>query len=171
LVRQAREEADEAMADILLAYFSKTGHTAEMAEHIAKAAAETEGAQVQLREVGDLNADDLLEFDAIIIGSPVYYGTMAAQVKQLIDESVKHHGELDGKIGGAFSTSGVIGGGNETTLMDIITCLLVHGMIVKGVVKGPHYGPTCQGAPDETARRRCAEYGREIAELAVRLFG
>ncbi len=159
------------MADILVTYFSKTGHTASMAECIAKAAGEVEGVNVQVRPVAEVTPDDLLDFDGIVMGSPVYYGTMAAPLKALIDASVKHHGKLEGKVGGAFSSSGVIGGGNETTLMDIIACLLVHGMVVKGVSKGPHYGPTCQGAPDEEAQKRCAEYGRDVAELCVRLFG
>ncbi|MFW6437872.1 MAG: flavodoxin family protein [Armatimonadota bacterium] len=159
------------MADILVTYFSKTGHTKAMAECIARAADTVEGAKVDVRPVDDVTPDDLLDFDGIIMGSPVYYGTMAAPLKALIDASVKHHGELDGKVGGAFSSSGVIGGGNETTVMDIIACLLVHGMIVKGVAKGPHYGPTCQGEPNESAQNHCEEYGRHIAELCVRLFG
>lgn len=159
------------MARILVTYYSKTGHTAAMAECIAAAAREVEGASVELRPVADVTPDDLLEFDGIVMGSPVYYGTMAAPLKALIDASVKHHGKLDGKVGGAFSSSGVIGGGNETTLLDIIACLLVHGMVVKGSAKGPHYGPTCQGEPDETARKRCADYGRDVAELCVRLSG
>jgi NAD(P)H dehydrogenase (quinone) len=159
------------MADILVTYFSKTGHTEAMAECIANSAGQVEGAKVELRPVEDVTPDDLLGFDGIIMGSPVYYGTMAAPLKALIDESVKHHGELEGKVGGAFSSSGVIGGGNETTLLDIIACLLVHGMIVKGVSKGPHYGPTCQGEPDEDAQSQCEHYGRDVAELCVRLFG
>ncbi len=159
------------MADILVTYFSKTGHTATMAECIAKAAGEVEGVNVQVRPVDEVAPDDLLDFDGIIMGSPVYYGTMAAPLKALIDASVKHHGKLEGKVGGAFSTSGVIGGGNETTLMNIIGCLLVHGMVVKGTAKGPHYGPTCQGAPDEDAQKCCADYGRDVAELCVQLFG
>lgn len=159
------------MADILVTYFSKTGHTEAMAKCIASAAEAVEGAKVEIRPVEDVTPDDLLDFDGIIMGSPVYYGTMAAQLKALIDASVKHHGELEGKVGGAFSSSGVIGGGNETTLLDIIACLLVHGMIVKGVAKGPHYGPTCQGEPNENAQDHCEEYGRDIAELCVRLFG
>jgi len=158
------------MADILVTYFSKTGHTQAMAECIAASAGEVEGANVTVRPVAEVTPDDLLDFDGIIMGSPVYYGTMAAPLKALIDASVKHHGKLDGKVGGAFSSSGVIGGGNETTLMGIIECLLVHGMIVKGVARGPHYGPTCQGDPNENARHCCGEYGREVAELCVRLF-
>jgi len=159
------------MANVLVTYFSKTGHTQAMAEIIAKAAGTVEGVKVEVRPVDEVSPDDLLDFDGIMMGSPVYYGTMAAPVKALIDASVKHHGELDGKVGGAFSSSGVIGGGNETTVLDIIDCLLVHGMIVKGVAKGPHYGPTCQGEPNEMAQDRCEEYGRDIAELCVRLFG
>lgn len=159
------------MADILVVYFSRTGHTKAMAECIAAAAQEVEGASVTVRPVAEVTPDDLLDYDGIIMGSPVYYGTMAAPLKQLIDDSVKHHGKLDGKVGGAFSSSGVIGGGNETTLLGIIECLLVHGMIVKGVARGPHYGPTCQGEPDDNARNCCTEYGRDIAELCVKLFG
>lgn len=159
------------MADILVTYFSKTGHTQAMAECIAAAAGTVEGVQVVVRPVEEVTPDDLLDYHGIIMGSPVYYGTMAAPLKALIDASVKHHGKLEGKVGGAFSSSGVIGGGNETTLMDIIACQLVHGMIVKGIAKGPHYGPTCQGEPDENALRRCEDYGRDIAELCVELFG
>ncbi|MGD9497034.1 MAG: NAD(P)H-dependent oxidoreductase [Armatimonadota bacterium] len=159
------------MADILVVYYSKTGHTKAMAECIGKSAAQVEGANVTVRPVEEVSADDLLDYDGIIVGSPVYYGTMAAPLKALIDASVKHHGKLDGKVGGVFSSSGVMGGGNETTLMDIIGTLLVHGMVVKGVSRGPHYGPTCQGEPGEDARRCCADYGRMVGELCVRLFG
>jgi NAD(P)H dehydrogenase (quinone) len=159
------------MADMLVTYFSKTGHTEAMAECIARAAGEVEGVKVEVRPVDEVTPDDLLDFDGIIMGSPVYYGTMAAPLKALIDASVKHHGELEGKVGGAFSSSGVIGGGNETTLMDILACLLVHGMVIKGEASGPHYGPTCQGEPNEQAIKHCEDYGRDIAELCVRLFG
>ncbi len=159
------------MADILVTYFSKTGHTKAMAQYIAEAAGEVEGAHVTLLPVADVGADDLLDYDGIIMGSPVYYGTIAAPLKALIDESVKHHGELEGKVGGAFSSSGAIGGGTETTVLDIIATQLVHGMIVKGMPRGPHYGPMCQAEPDEQARRCCADYGRMVADLCVALFG
>ena len=159
------------MAKLLVMFFSKTGNTESMARCIAEAAGEVEGISVQLRPVEEVDPDDLLCFDGIVMGSPVYYGTMAAPLKQLIDVSVKHHGKLEGKVGGAFSSSGVMGGGNETTLLDIIACQLVHGMIVTGVSHGPHYGPTCQGAPGEDAQKQCADYGRKVAELCVKLFG
>jgi NAD(P)H dehydrogenase (quinone) len=101
----------------------------------------------------------------------VYYGTMAAELKKLIDESVKHHGKLVGKVGGAFASSGGPGGGNETTVLDILKAQLVHGMIVQGDSGGDHYGPIAVGAPDERSRKECRKLGKRAAELAVRLGG
>ena len=159
------------MARLLVTYFSKTGNTAQMAEIIAGAASEVEEVEVDLRDVESISADDLLDYDGIIMGSPVYYGTMAAQCKQLIDESIKHHGRLDGKVGGAFASSGGPGGGNETTVLDVLKALMIHGMIVKGDPGGDHYGPIAVGAPDERSRNECLKYGRAVAELSVKLFG
>ena len=105
------------------------------------------------------------------MGSPVYYGTMAAELKQLIDESVKYHGRLDSKICGAFASSGGPGGGNETTVIDILKALMIHGMIAKGMTMGDHYGPIAVGAPDERSRDQCTKYGRMLAELTKRMYG
>jgi len=159
------------VAKILVTYYSRTGHTQQMAECVAEAAREVAGAEVDLRPVEQVSPDDLLGYDGIIIGSPVYYGTMAAEVKALIDKSVKHHGKLEGKVGGAFASSGGPGGGNETTILDILKALLIHGMIVKGEPNGDHYGPIAVGAPDERSRKECRKLGRSVATLAVRLFG
>jgi len=159
------------MARLLVAYYSRTGNTQKMAEIIAGAAREVRGVEVTLRPVGELSADDLLEFDGIVIGSPVYYGSMAAEVKRLIDESVVHHGKLAGKVGGAFASSGGPGGGNETTVLDIVKALLIHGMVVRGDPEGDHYGPIAVGAPDERSRKECVRFGRRTAEFLKQIFG
>ncbi|MCK4255433.1 flavodoxin family protein, partial [candidate division WOR-3 bacterium] len=103
--------------------------------------------------------------DGIIVGTPVYYGSMASELKKLFDDSVKLHGKLEGKIGGAFSTSVNIGGGNETAIMDILKCMLIHGMVIQGVAKGDHYGPVAIGAPGERSSEQCIKYGQRIARL------
>ena len=159
------------MAKLLVTYYSRTGNTEQMAELVAEGAKEIAGVAVDLRPVASVTADDLLNYDAIVIGSPVYYGTMAAEVKQLIDESVAHHQKLDGKVGGAFASSGGPGGGNETTVMDILKALLIHGMIVKGDAEGDHYGPIAVGAPDQRSAKECRKLGRSAATLTLRLFG
>lgn len=159
------------MAKMLVIYYSRTGNTKKMAEIVAQAAGEVEGVSVALRPVAEVKPADLLKFDAIVMGSPVYYGTMAAELKALIDKSVKYHGQLEGKVGGAFASSGGPGGGNETTIIDILKAMLIHGMIIKGEHSGDHYGPIAVGAPDKRSAGECRKLGRSVATFTKRLFG
>ena len=115
-----------------------------------------------------VEVDELLQYGAIIIGSPTYYGSMCFEVKKLLDESVKFHGKLDGKIGAAFSSSANIGGGNETTILDILNAMLIHGMIIQGDPQGDHYGPVAIGAPDARAAKQCVRLGSRVAQLLKR---
>jgi len=159
------------MAKMLVCYYTRTRHTEHMAEAIGQAAGEVEGVEVDVLPVGKVVAKSLLDYDAIVLGSPTYYGSMAAEMKTLIDESVVFHGQLAGKVGGAFSSSANIGGGNETTIMDLVQALLIHGMVVPGRAQGDHYGPVAIGDLDERSAKQCAAYGRTVAELAVKLHG
>jgi len=158
------------MAKVLIVYYSKTGHTEKMANAVEEAVKE-EGVDVVKKRVEDVQADELLEFDGIIIGSPTYYGIMAWPIKKLIDESVKFHGKLAGKVGAAFSSSANIGGGNETVILSILEALLIHGMIVQGEPKGDHYGPVAINEPDERALKGCKRLGQSVANLIKKLEG
>ena len=159
------------MAKILVSYYSRTNHTRHMAELVGEGAAAEGKAKVEVKPVADVKPDDLPGYDAIILGSPTYYGTMAAELKRLIDDSVAFHGQLAGKVGGAFTSSGNVGGGNETTVMDILKALLIHGMVVQGTASGDHYGPVAVGDPDDRAAEECRKLGQEVAALAVKLHG
>lgn len=158
------------MAKVLVVYYSQTGNTRKMAEYVAEGAKEA-GADVSLKNVSDINIDDLLRYDGIIIGSPTYYGLPAAPIVELLDESVKFHGQLEGKVGGAFSSSANIGGGNETTIMAILQAMLIHGMIIQGTAAGDHYGPVSVGSPDQRVEKQTKALGRRVAELAIKLHG
>lgn len=107
------------MEKILIMYYSKTGHTEEMAQSVTEGV-KAEGLDVEVKLVQEAKVEDLLSADGIILGSSTYYGIMAGPLKNFIDESIKYHGKLAGKVGGAFATSGVLGGGNETTVLDIV---------------------------------------------------
>lgn len=155
------------MAGVLVFYYSSGGNTKKMAELIAQSIKD-EGVSVDLKRVEDIKAEDLLGYDGIVVGSPTYYGTMSAQIKRIFDDSVKFHTKLDGKIGGAFASSANIGGGNETTILDILNAMLIHGMIIQGDPKGDHYGPVSISSPDERAKKECLRYGQRIAKLLKR---
>jgi NAD(P)H dehydrogenase (quinone) len=156
------------VARILVVYHSESGNTAQMAEHVAEGVREA-GAEVVLKEVAGISVDELTEYDGIVAGSPTYYGTMSGVLKQFFDESVKHHGSLTGKVGGAFTSSGAIAGGNETTILSILMAMLIHGMIVQGTSAGDHYGAAAIGAPDDRAVKAARAVGRRVAELANKL--
>lgn len=157
------------MANGLVIYYSRSGNTRQMATLIAESMDQA-GVPTKCKSVDETKVDDLLKADAIVVGSPTYYGRMAAPIAQLFDESVSKHGKLDGKIGGAFSSSANIGGGNETTVMNIINTLLIHGMIIQGDPQGDHYGPVSIGKPDERVSNQCKRRGQRIAELARKLY-
>jgi len=158
------------MAKAIVIYHSRSGNTKKMAETIAQAMNEA-GLATECKPVSDVKADDLLGYDAIVIGSPTYYGQMAGPIKQLIDDTVSFHGKLDGKVGAAFTSAANIGGGNETTIMGMIEALLIAGCIVQGDPQGDHYGPVSIGKPDERVRRQCIRRGKRIAELTAKLTG
>ncbi len=157
------------MAKAIVIYYSRSGNTKQMAEIIASAMNEA-GLSTDCKSVEKVKADDLLKYDAIVVGSPTYYGHMAGPVKQLFDEAVSFHGKLDGKVGAAFSSAANIGGGNETTIMGIIEAMLIAGMVVHGDPQGDHYGPVSIGAPDQRVKKQCSRRGKRIAELTGRLF-
>jgi NAD(P)H dehydrogenase (quinone) len=157
------------MARILVCYYSKTGNTEKMAQIIAKTLEELDLA-VELKRAEDTKAEDFLDYDCLILGSPTYYGSMAWPVKKLLDDSVKFHGQLKGKVGGAFSSAANVGGGNETTILDMLNALLIHGMVIRGDHRGDHYGPVSIDFPDERAMECCRQYAENLAELVKKLF-
>ena len=157
------------MGKVLVCYYSRTGNTEEMAEKIAEVI-KAEGLDVDLAKVEKTKVDELLNYDCLVFGSPTYYGSMAWPMKKLLDESVKFHGRMRGKIGGAFSSSANVGGGNETTILSILKALLIHGMIVQGDSSGDHYGPVSIGTPDKRALKNCERYAKNLSALVKKIF-
>ncbi|MCX5708803.1 MAG: NAD(P)H-dependent oxidoreductase [Candidatus Omnitrophica bacterium] len=156
------------MSRVIVIYYSQGGNTKKMAELTGEGVTK-EGVEVLVKDVSEVKASDLLEYQGIILGSPTYYGSMAYQIKRLLDDSVKLHTQLEGKVGAAFSSSGNIGGGNETTILDILNAMLIHGMIIQGDSKGDHYGPVAIGSPDERSSEECQRLGSRVAKLVKKL--
>ena len=158
------------MVKILIIYDSKTGNTERMAYAVAEGAKQVEGVEVNVKRVEEVKLEDLLNAHGIIIGSPTRYGQMSAKIKDLIERTIEIHGKLEGKVGAAFTSSGGIGTGAETTLLSIIQAMLVHGMIVQGIAEDKHYGAMAVEEPGERELRECRELGRRTAELAKKLY-
>lgn len=85
--------------------------------------------------------EKLVEADGIIVSSPVYFGTMTAQLKALFDRTVllRRQGfQLSNKLGAAMAIGGSRNGGQEKTIQSIHEWMHIHGMIVVG--DGGHFG-------------------------------
>ena len=157
------------MAKILVTYYSRTGNTEEMAGLIAENL-KKHGNEATLKKVEETKPADFKEADGIIIGSPTYYGSMAAEAKELLDASVSLHGRLDGKVGAAFSSAANTAGGNETTVLSILNAMLIHGFIIQGDPQGSHYGPVAIGAPDGRAKKECARLAERFDALLKKVL-
>ena len=153
---------------ILVLYYSKGGNTRRLAEAVAEGAGQVDRAQVLLRHTDEVSRDDFVQSVAVIAGSPVYFGTMAAPLKKVLDDYVGVRRRMENKIGAAFATSGDPTGGKETTLISILQALLIYGMVIVGdpLAATGHYGVACVGAPDTGAVENARKLGRRVAELA-----
>ena len=157
------------MPKILIVYDSKTGNTEAMALAVSKGAEQISDTEVTVKKAEQTKHDDLLAADAIIMGSPTYYGQMSAKLKALIDKSIKVHEKLTGKVGAAFTSSGGTSTGAETTVMSILQALLVHGMIIQGRADDKHYGATAVGNPKKKDLQYCEDLGKNVATLVKKL--
>ena len=157
--------------NVLVLYFSKGGNTRKLAEAIAEGAGQVDGVEVKLCHTRDVSKDDFVAADGLIVGSPVYFGTMAAELKQVLDDFVGVRRKMENKIGAAFSTAGDASGGKETTMMSIIQALLIYGMIIVGdpMSATGHYGTACVGAPDEAVRENGRKLGVRVAGLVKQI--
>jgi multimeric flavodoxin WrbA len=87
--------------------------------------------------------DAMTAADAIIVGSPTYFGGVSGQLKTLFDRTMplrRKDFQLSGKIGGAIAVGGSRNGGQENVIRDIQNWMLIHEMIVVADKKTAHFG-------------------------------
>ena len=156
---------------VLVMYYSRTGNTKKLAEEIAKGVQEVESVICVTKPVSEVTEDDFVSSDGIIAGSPVYFGAMAAEMKEVFDKFVGIRGEMGDKIGAAFATSADPSGGKETTIFSIIQAMLIYGMIIVGdpLDATGHYGVACVGAPDANTASNAAKLGKRVALLVKKV--
>ena len=157
--------------DVLVLFFSKSGNTKKLAEHVAEGVNEVDGVQAVVRSTAEVTRDDFLNSAGIIAGSPVYFGLMAADLKRVFDEFVGLRKRMENKVGAAFVTGGGVAGGMETTIMSIMQCMFIYGMIVVGdpMAATGHYGAASVGLPDQQTGDNGRKLGRRVAELCLKV--
>ena len=118
-------------------------------------------------------ADKLEAADAVIIGSPVYFGCVSAQLKAFMDRTryLRRNERLKDKVGGAIATGGARNGGQELVIRQIHNFFLIQGMIVAGDEKTMHFGGVSYGdaARDAEGQETSRNLGRHVAQVLLKL--
>jgi len=103
---------------------------------------------------------------------------MTGKLKEWWDYSgdLWESGELDGKVGAAFTAGYSRSGGNEATLLQLIHLLMSHGLVIVGLPwtetmrrSGSYYGATAHGEVTAEDRAQARALGRRTAEVATKL--
>ena len=198
------------MSKVLVLYYSTYGHIETMAQAVAEGA-RSAGANVDLKRVPETVSPEIAKsahfkleqaapmatvaelehYDAIIVGAPTRFGRVPGQLASFLDQAggLWARGALNGKVGGAFTSSATQHGGQEVTLFSIITNLLHFGMVIVGlpyshqgqmtldeIAGGSPYGATTiaggqgQRSPSAIELEGARHQGRLIASTANRLF-
>jgi NAD(P)H dehydrogenase (quinone) len=152
---------------ILVLYYSRGGKTKLLAESIAGGVEEIDGVECVLKSATEVSREEFAGADGVIAGSPVYFGTMASELKAVFDKFVSVRREMENKVGAAFTTSGDLSGGKETTILSIVQAMFIYGMIVVGdpMSATGHYGVSCTGMPDGDTLENGKKLGRRVASL------
>ena len=199
------------MSKVLVLYYSTYGHIETMAQAVAEGA-RAAGATVDIKRVPETVPEEIARpahfkldqaapvatvaelegYDAIIVGCPTRFGRLPSQLASFFDQAggLWARGALNGKVGGAFTSTATQHGGQEVTLFSVITNLLHFGMTIVGlpysfqgqttldeIVGGSPYGATTiaggqgQRQPSAIELDGARFQGKLIAETANKLFG
>jgi NAD(P)H dehydrogenase (quinone) len=156
------------MAKTAVIYDSSGNNTKKMAE-IVFDEFHNRDTPCELFHVKEFPLKRLPEFDGFFIGTPNYFGGMTALMKKFFDDSIKFFRALDGKAGAAFCSTGIIGGGGETVIMDVIKAFLIHGMIIQGNPAAGHFGVVSIGRPDERVEKELRDSVQRFVALLTRV--
>ena len=187
---------------ILVVYYSRHGATAEVARLVARGINMTQDCEAIIRCVAELDPnrqddndfehplarlEDLKHCAGLAMGSPSYFGGLAAPLKAFIDSATPlwMNGTLAGKPACVFTSSGSLHGGQEMALMSMLVPLMHHGMLIMGLpyteaalnetqTGGTPYGPSHVAgndnrAIDEDEKKLCLAMGKRLALTAKKL--
>jgi NAD(P)H dehydrogenase (quinone) len=181
------------VARVLIVYATDYGNTKKMAEAIVFGVDSVPGAQATIKLAEEVTTDEVIETDALIVGTPVHMGSPDWRVKKFIDQIcgplwVKD--SLIGKVGAVFATGGGYGnagGGSELTMVALLNNFAELGMVMVPLPKntpgyylgGLQWGPYGRSAGAQMEQTGVTQeqleaanhHGANVARVAAALAG
>ncbi len=176
-----REDVKEVVGTrILVAYYSETGNTEALGRALVEGMESVAGVEPIFRKVSEASDDDIRGADGILVGTPVYWASAHARVKDFLDRTgqvldEETHGE--GRTAGAFCTGGAAASGKELARLTILAAFMNMRFVIIGGIEVDGFGtlgaeattgPTDPGLSEhelEAARRSGARFARITAEI------
>jgi len=163
---------------VLIAYYSQSGNTKAMAQAVEEGAKSVSSVQVLLLPIEKVSNQELLEADAIVVGSPVYNANVAPEVQQFINSWSFEGRPLKNKLGAAFVTGGGLSIGEELVQLNLLHSMLIQGMLVLGgaeteaafgasAITGE--APFQTGKVEEQFLVKGRGLGKRVAEMALKI--
>ena len=161
---------------VLIAYYSQSGNTKTMALAVKEGAKSVAGVRVLMLPIDQVSTKEILEADAIVVGSPVYNANVAPEVQRFINSWPFEGRPLKNKLGAAFVTGGGMSIGEELVQLNLLHSMLIHGMLVLGgeeteaafgasAITGE--APFQTGKVEEQFLVKGRGLGKRVAEMAV----
>ncbi|KAB8138021.1 flavodoxin family protein [Gracilibacillus oryzae] len=176
---------------VYVLYGSLFGHTEVLGNAVAEGAKQADGAEVIFKSVEDVDPDELKDAAGIIWGSSGIFGEPNPKLATFFSKlgPLWFSGALQGKVGGVFATTSTQHGGVENVCRALQTPMQHHGMVIvskAGPVDddrakyGNPYGATAvipveeskdapMNKPNDTEMQIAREYGKLVAETAIKL--
>ncbi|WP_163559384.1 NAD(P)H:quinone oxidoreductase [Halomonas sp. NO4] len=196
------------MTQVLVLYHSMYGHIDTLAGAVAEGARQVAGVEVTVKRVPETmdpetfakaggqqfdtpeaTPQELVDYDAVIFGSPTRFGNMSGQMRNFLDQTggLWAKGALRGKVASVFTSTGT-GGGQETTITSFWHTLAHQGMVIVPLGYGigeqyifdqagggnPYGASTIAGSdgsrqPDERELKIARFQGEHVASIAAKL--
>ena len=146
------------MAQVLVVYYTLGGNTKAAADCVAEGARSVDGCDVVVKSGLEAETEDLLQSDAIAVGTPDYFSYMAGGLKDFFDRTYyPTQGQVSDLPCGIFVTHG--GGGKAVESVKSICGSFKFHLVAEPVL--------VRNAPDEAAAGELRKLGELLAQLAV----
>jgi NAD(P)H dehydrogenase (quinone) len=162
---------------ILVSYHSESGNTEKLAQAVRKGAATVAGVDVTLRKVAEFKPEEIVQFDGVVLGTPVHWSNVSAETKRFLDRigealwKAKSNG--DGRTAGAFCSGGATAMGKDVARLSVLSAFLTMRYTVIGGVDAEGFGTlgpeATTGAADPGVSEKELEEARRFGERFARL--